>query len=119
MTTKSATQGMRQLFGLGASPADLQRQMQALQQSTEEATRSARQNPMNDGVRVDKVVLNGTPGGASASVEIVHKLGREPLAFFVVNHRAGKPATYKTLEKTAKRIVVSTTSSSTVDLWVY
>lgn len=105
---------------MGGSPEQLRRQMQALQDNTRDATDKARRNPFVDGVRVDKVALTGTPGGASASIEIAHGLGRKPTGFFVINQRGGSMVPYpKRVELSTRRLVIATTASATVDLWVF
>ena len=86
----------RKLFSLGQSPSmqskslfapDLGRQLQAMQQNTDDATRAARKNDQND-VRTVAVTLPIGP----VAVSVAHGLNRIPKGYMVASVTSGTEA---------------------------
>jgi len=64
------------------------------------------------GVHVQDIAL------AVGSQSVVHGLGRQPIGYLVTWSEGAAPSFYLT-DSNTKRLTLSSTSSSTVDLWVF
>jgi len=100
-------------FGAGLAAV-----IKRMQENSEEATDDARKNERGGGILVERVVVTGT-GAAPAQLSVTHKLGRKPKGFDVVRHRGGDAFTHTGDKFTATRIQFTSSSSCTIDLYVF
>jgi len=108
--------------GSGLGPAGVQivgeisRRIRDMEDNVEESTKKARENTDNEGRLVKGVNLNCTTRPTSVTVEITHKLTREPKGWRVTSHKGNTAPHLKLLSKNARRIDFTTTASCTVEI---